>query len=171
MERFWWFFVGNLCALSPCFYLAPRAGYKDDIQPSENYLFFLISGVAEANTNANQFSIVGLLRILWIDSKLGGTTPARQFERTGLEAGEGSLEGVDGIGINHRLVSLLVRDDPARVDEFVSLSPSDSEVLQALFERDQPPARGRHFLRLARHRHVLDVTAAEYSRRRSRLNI
>src|SRR5262249_30356282 len=101
---------------------------------------------------------LALFRILWINSKLGGTAPTRQFERTGLDAGEGGLEGVDGIGVDHRLMSLLVRDDLARVDEFVGLSPADSEELQALFERDQPPpARGQHFLRLARHPHVLGI--------------
>ena len=74
-----------------------------------------------------------------MDSTSGRTTPTRLFERTGLDAGEGGLERVDGIGVDHRLMSLLVRDDLASVDQLVSLGPADTEVLQALFERDQPP--------------------------------
>jgi len=41
-----------------------------------------------------------------MNSKLGGTTPTRQFERTRPDAGEAGLEGVDGIGVDHRLMSL-----------------------------------------------------------------
>jgi hypothetical protein len=106
-----------------------------------------------------------------MDSKSGGTTPARWLERARLDAGQGGLEGLDGIGVDHRLMSLLVRDDLAGVDQLVSFGPADPEVRQALFERDQPPTRGRHFLRLARHLHVLELAPAEYSRGRSRLNV
>jgi len=46
-------------------------------------------------------------------SKSVRTTP----QRARLDAGEGGLEGVDGVRVDHRLMSLLVRDYLASVDQ------------------------------------------------------
>ena len=94
-------------------------------------------------------------RILWIASKLGGTTPTRRLERARLDAGESSLEGVDGVGVDHRLTSLLVRDYLASVESARkpwSCRPGGASDLP---ERDQPSTPGRHLLRLAHRLHIL----------------
>ena len=65
------------------------------------------------------------------------------------------MEGVDGIGVDHRLMSLLVRDYLASVYQLLSPGPADPEVLQTLFERDQSPTRDRYLLWLARHLRIL----------------
>jgi hypothetical protein len=139
---------------------------------SSNHLktiYFFISRAAEANTNANNSALLAFLESCGQLSKLGRMTPTRGLERTRLDAGEGGLEEVDRVGVDHRLMPLLVRDYLPSVDQLVGLGPADPEVFQTLFERDQPSTRCRHLLRLARHLRILSPQL-KYSRRRARLN-